>query len=55
MKHAAAALVFRHPMHLISNMACCGTDEPADDSKPPEFMRVDYMRVSKNSAALELQ
>src|SRR5579863_6555264 len=37
---------FDHPMYLIMNIACGGPDEPApDDSKLPQFMTVDYVRV----------
>ena len=37
---------FDHPMYLIMNIACGGPDEPApDDSKIPQFMTVDYVRV----------
>jgi beta-glucanase (GH16 family) len=37
---------FDHPMYLIMNIACAGPDEPApDDSKIPQFMTVDYVRV----------
>src|SRR6266568_7306604 len=38
-------------MHLISNIACGGPHEPADDSKPPEFMSVRLHARIKNSAA----
>lgn len=37
---------FDQPMYLIMNVACGGPDEPApDDSKLPQFMTVDYVRV----------
>ena len=37
---------FDHPMYLIMNIACSGPDEPApDNSKLPQFMTVDYVRV----------
>jgi len=37
---------FDRPMYLIMNIACGGPDEPApDDTKLPQFMTVDYVRV----------
>jgi beta-glucanase (GH16 family) len=37
---------FDHPMYLIMNIACGGPDEPApDESRIPQFMTVDYVRV----------
>ena len=45
-----AGWVFDHPMYLIMNIACGGPDEPApDDSKLPQFMRVDYVRVYRKT------
>lgn len=39
---------FDQPMYLIMNIACGGPDEPApDDTKIPQFMTVDYVRVYK--------
>lgn len=41
---------FDHPMYLIMNIACGGPDEPApDDSKLPQLMTVDYVRVYQKS------
>jgi hypothetical protein len=37
---------FGHPMYLIMNIAWGGPDEPApDDSKLPQFLTLDYVRV----------
>jgi beta-glucanase (GH16 family) len=37
---------FDHPMYLLMNIACGWPDEPApDDSKLPQFVTVDYVRV----------
>jgi beta-glucanase (GH16 family) len=45
-KDAKVGWSFDHPMYLIMNIACGGPDEPApDDSKLPQFMTVDYVRV----------
>lgn len=45
-KDPAVGWSFDHPMYLIMNIACGGPDEPApDDSKLPQFMTVDYVRV----------
>jgi beta-glucanase (GH16 family) len=45
-KDPAAGWSFDRPMYLIMNIACGGPDEPApDDSKLPQFMTVDYVRV----------
>jgi len=48
----AAGWSFDHPMYLIMNVACGGPDEPApDDTKLPQFMTVDYVRVYQKAAA----
>jgi beta-glucanase (GH16 family) len=45
-KDPATGWSFDHPMYLIMNIACGGPDEPApDDSKLPQYMTVDYVRV----------
>ena len=45
-KDPSTGWTFDHPMYLIMNIACGGPDEPApDDSKLPQFMTVDYVRV----------
>jgi beta-glucanase (GH16 family) len=45
-KDPAAGWAFDHPLYLIMNIACGGPDEPApDNSKLPQFMTVDYVRV----------
>ena len=45
-KDPAMGWAFDHPMYLIMNIACGGPDEPApDDSRLPQFMTVDYVRV----------
>ncbi len=45
-KDEAVGWSFDHPMYLIMNVACGGPDEPApDDSKLPQAMTVDYVRV----------
>lgn len=45
-KDPAVGWSFDRPMYLIMNIACGGPDEPApDDSKLPQFMTVDYVRV----------
>ena len=37
---------FDRPMYPTMNVACAEPDEPApDDSKLPQFMTVDYVRV----------
>lgn len=41
---------FDHPMYLILNIACGGPDEPApDDSRLPQFMTVDFVRVYRKT------
>ena len=45
-KDPAVGWAFDQPMYLIMNIACGGPDEPApDDSRLPQFMTVDYVRV----------
>ena len=45
-KDPAVGWSFDRPMYLIMNVACGGPDEPApEDSKLPQFMTVDYVRV----------
>lgn len=45
-KDPTTGWAFDHPMYLIMNIACGGPDEPAPhDSKLPQFMTVDYVRV----------
>jgi beta-glucanase (GH16 family) len=43
---------FDRPMYLIMNVACGGPDEPApDDTRLPQFMVVDYVRVYQKISA----
>lgn len=45
-KDKTTGRAFDKPMYLIMNIACAGPDEPApDDSKLPQYMIVDYVRV----------
>jgi beta-glucanase (GH16 family) len=45
-KDKTTGWAFDKPMYLIMNIACGGPDEPApDDSKLPQYMVVDYVRV----------
>lgn len=45
-KNPTTGWSFDHPMYLIMNIACGGPDEPApDDSRLPQFMTADYVRV----------
>jgi beta-glucanase (GH16 family) len=51
-KDAQLGWSFDHPMYLIMNIACGGPDEPApDDSKLPQQMVVDYVRVYQKAPA----
>ncbi len=53
-KDQATGWAFDGPMYLIMNIACGGPDEPApDDSKLPQFMTVDYVRVYQKTGAGE--
>jgi beta-glucanase (GH16 family) len=52
-KDPAVGWSFDRPMYLIMNIACGGPDEPApDDSKLPQFMTVDYVRVYQKVPAV---
>ena len=45
-KNDSTGWAFDKPMYLIMNIAAAGPDEPApDDTKLPQFMTVDYVRV----------
>jgi len=45
-KDETTGWAFDKPMYLIMNIACAGPDEPApDDSKLPQYMVVDYVRI----------
>ncbi|HEV2494472.1 MAG TPA: glycoside hydrolase family 16 protein [Terriglobia bacterium] len=51
-KDPATGWAFDHPMYLIMNVACGGPDEPApDNSRLPQFMTVDYVRVYQQTAS----
>ncbi|HEV2351805.1 MAG TPA: glycoside hydrolase family 16 protein [Terriglobia bacterium] len=53
-KDPATGWAFDHPMYLIMNIACGGPDEPApDNSKLPQFMTVDYVRVYQETLSTE--
>lgn len=45
-RDASTGWAFDKPMYLLMNIACGGADEPApDDSKLPQSMTIDYVRV----------
>jgi beta-glucanase (GH16 family) len=55
-KNPGTGWAFDHPMYLIMNIACAGPDEPApDDSKLPQFMTVDYVRVYQRDPSIAHQ